>query len=124
MPIIAAFILEFVKKYWKYIVLAILLLSAFTYISIIFKHAHEYKIEKKEIQTQQKNIVDLSNTLQKQKDYTVDVEKNENELEQSNIDIQTNSKKETETFHKNIETSPQNISGDFNTMFKEFNDAE
>lgn len=79
---------------------------------------------KKEIQTQQKNIVDLSNTLQKQKDYTVDVEKNENDLEQANIDIQTNSKKETETFHKNIETSPQNISGDFNTMFKEFNDAE
>lgn len=54
MPIIAAFILEFVKKYWKYIVLAILLLSAFTYISIIFKHAHEYKIEKRNSNTTEK----------------------------------------------------------------------
>lgn len=121
MPIVAAFILEFIKKYWKYILLVIAVISAFTYMSIVFRHAKEYKVEKKEIQTQQKNIIDLSNTLQKQKDYTVDVEKNTNELEQSNMNIETESKKNSATFHNNLNAAPQNISGDFNKMFGDFN---
>lgn len=117
----ALLILAFVKKYWKYILLFFVILSVFTYVSITLKHAHEYKVEKKQIIQQNKTITNLSTTLQKQKDYTVDLEKNNNTMNQSNMNITTESKKQVKTFQKNIDTAPENVNKDFNDMFERFN---
>lgn len=121
MPIIAGLVLEFFKKYWKYIALAMALLAFFLYMSVVFKHANEYKEEKKEVVSQQKTISNLSITLQKQKDFMVDVENNSNKLEQENISVNAESSSQNKTFKKNLDNDQQKVNDDFNNLFGRFN---
>lgn len=114
-------VLAFVKKYWKYILLVVVVLSIFTYCSIIIHEAKEYKTVSKEVKTQQKTIVDYSDALIKQKDYTVKVETNYNNLEKSNNDIVSTSKTETTKFNTTIKENPTKINDDFNDLFGRFN---
>ena len=131
MPIILL-ALEFIKKYWVYFALGFIVLIITVYATHIFHQAHMYKQEKVIVSQQQKTISDYGTVLQKQKDYSIDLQSYQKDLISKTIQQQTQSVSQKEQFHNIIngtDSKPKNVvakdvTDGFNNLFDGFNNEK
>lgn len=124
--------LDFIKKYWVYFAIGFAVLLATAYAGHIYHEAHMYKQEKVVVAKQQKTITDYGVVLQKQKNYSVDMQTYENDLVTQTLSEQSKSVIQKENFQKVLgdatKKTPNVISTDvtnsFNSLFDGFNNEK